>query len=180
MKNLQRPLSYLLSILLISTLFLFSHCSEDDDEKNENADLIGTWTMTSIDIDLMIDGKSLMQFLIEDAGLSEAEAALLETFFKSTLEDEISSGQIELKADNTYIADFGDDPDTGKWSYNASTMILTIDSNDPDEDIQEIKVKSVSSTTLVIEQSEVVEEDLDDDQINEEIDTMIEMIFTKS
>jgi len=179
MKNVKKPLTYLISILLLSTLLLFSHCDKSGDEENANADLVGTWTITSINIDLMVDGKSLTQFLI-DAGYGESEAALVEAFFTSLLEDEIGDGEIELKSNNTYVADFGDDPDTGSWSYNSSTKILTIDSDDPSEDIQEITVKSISATTIVIEQSEIMEEDVDDDGTSEEVNSTIEMTLTKS
>jgi hypothetical protein len=180
MNQLKKVLTYSTSFLFLFSLLLFSNCSKDGNDENPNADLIGTWKTSTINVDLMIDGKTLSQFLI-DGGASEAEAALIEDYFTTILETEVGDGEIQLKSDNTYIADFGSDsPDTGKWSYNASTKILTIDSDDPLEDNQEIKVKSISSSTLIIEQNEVVEEDLDDDGIDEQIDTTIEMTFTKS
>ena len=180
MNYLKKSFSFFITIFLIGSILLFSNCNNDDDgDENANSNFVGTWTVSSVEAELSINGKSLTQYLI-DGGATADEAALVEEFFNSFLEDEMGEGEIQLKADNTYIADFGSDPDTGTWSYNASTGYLTIDPSDPNEDNSEIKVVSITSTTLIIEQSETMEEDVDDDGIDEEIDIRIEQTFTKS
>ena len=130
----------------------------------------------------MKPGKLLLADRFLGLGLLASAAGLLaalDRLFKSLLEDDIGDGEIEFKSDNTYVADFGDDPDTGKWSYDSSTGYLTIDSDDPDEDIQMILVKSISSSTLVIEQSETIEGEIDQG-VTVEIDAIIEMTLSKS
>ena len=181
MNRFRRLLTQLISIPILFSLFLFIHCSSDDGEnENEETKFVGTWVIASVDAELTIDGKPLLQILIDEFELTEDEAEILEDFFKKSLEDEIGDGEIELKSDNTYVADFGDDPDTGKWSYNSSTGYLTIDSDDPDEDTQMIKVSSITSNTIILEQEETFDEDLDDDGTDEEIDAKIEMTLAKS
>ncbi len=179
MTYLKKLITYFTLPLFVLSLLLFSNCNKDSEDANANSDLIGTWNSSSVNVDLMVNGKTLSQFLI-DGGATEAEAALFEDFLTSDIVDSSGDGEIQFKSDNTYIANFGGDPETGKWSYNASTGILIIDSDDPTEDTQEIKVKSLTSTTLIIEDSEIMEEDIDDDGTTEQISISIEMTFTKA
>lgn len=179
MDRFKKSLTFLSSLFIVFSLLLFANCSSDSEGENADAQFVGTWNLTSVSVELSIDGKSLVQYLIDNGEMTQGEAELLEDFFKSFLEAELSDGQIELKSDHTYVADFGDDPDTGKWSYDASSKYLTIDSDDPGEDTQMIMVKSITSSTLIIEQKEIVEEDIDDDGTSEEIDAAIEMTFSK-
>lgn len=170
-----------MSFLFVFSLLLFNNCSSDGDEGDtENNKFIGTWTTSSIEVELLAGGIPFIQYLIDNGDLTEAEAELIEAFFKSSLEDELGEGEIELKSNNTYVADFGDEPDTGSWSYDSSTGYLTIDSDDPDEDVQMIMVKSITSSTLIIEQSETFEEDINNDGTIDEVEASIEMTFTKS
>ena len=181
MNRFKKFLAFFAPILLFSSLFLFNNCSSDGDEgDNENNKFIGTWTMSSIDVELKAGGIPLIQYLVNNGDLTEAEAELIEAIFKSALEDELGEGEIELISNNTYVADFGDEPDTGSWSYDSSTGYLTIDSDDPNEDTQMIMVKSITSSTLIIEQSETFEEDVNDDGTIDEVESSIEMTFTKS
>lgn len=179
MNRLKKSLTYLFSTLIFFSLLLFSHCSSDGDSENEDAKLVGTWTLSAVEAVFMVDGKPLLEYLVDEGQLTEAEAEIIEALFEDLITEDLDDGEITLKSDNTYIADFGDDTETGKWSYDESTKILTIDPDDPTEDTQEITVKSISSSTLVIEQSETIEEEIDEGMIVE-IDATIEMTFTKS
>lgn len=179
MNRLKQSLTYLLSSLIIFSLLLFSHCSSDGDSENEDAKLVGTWILSAVEADFMIDGKPMLDYLVDEGQLTEAEAELIEALFQDLITEDLDEGEITLKSDNTYMADFGDGAETGKWSYDESTKILTIDPDDPGEDTQEITVKSISSSTLVIEQSETIEEEIDEGMIVE-IDATIEMTFSKS
>ena len=182
MKLLSKALSSLLLFAFFVSLTFFMSCSDDGDSGNgDDAQLVGTWTVTEATAELSVGGKSFLDYLVEEGGLTEVEAAFFEGVFTALLETEFVGAQIELKADNTYVAEFDDDgADTGTWSYNASTMQLTVTSDDPMEDPQVIQIKSTSGNTLVFEQSESFEEDIDDDGTTEEIDAALEVTMVKS
>lgn len=181
MNRFRKPLVFSVSLLIIFSLLLFNNCSNDGDEvDNENNKFIGTWTTSSIEVELIAGGIPFMQYLLNNGDLTEAESELIEAFYKLPLEDDLGDGEIEFKSNNTYAADFGDEPDTGSWSYDSSTGYLTIDSDNPDEDVQMIMVKSITSSTLIIEESETFEEDINGDGTIDEVEASIEMTFTKS
>jgi hypothetical protein len=180
MNKIRKPFSFIASLLLIFSFLLFNSCSDDDDSGGSQLLIIGVWATEVVDFELSIDEVPLVEYLINDVGMPESEAELLAEAFTLLLEEEIGNFEIELKEDNTYVANFEDGIDTGKWAYDAGSGFLTINPDDPDEDLQMIKVKSLTASGLIIEQSETIEEDVDDDGTPEVIDVAIEMIFIRS
>lgn len=174
MNRNKKSLIYFMSFLTAISLLLFVNCNSDDVE-DEGAMLIGVWSVTTLNIEMTIDGKSFTQYLL-DYGISNDEVELAEDFFISTYEDRIKDLVIEFKDDNTYDNGF----EIGTWSYDALNKILT---TMPDDfNTFEQKVKSITSTTLVI-----IDELMGDRSYYEfngedigEIDTVIEVTFTKS
>ena len=178
MNRFKQSNAFLVILSTIFSLLLFSHCSDDNDVEGENAKLVGTWILSSVDAEFMIDGKTMLDYLVDEGELTEIEAELIEVYLKALLEDELDDGEIIIKSDHTYVVDFGDGIETGTWSYDSSTKYLSINPDDIDEDPVMIMVKSITSTTLTIEQSETIEEEIEEG-IPIEIEATIEMVFTK-
>lgn len=178
-----------LALLVLFSLTFLVGCNDGDDgeEAGEEAQFVGTWSVSDVDIEAMVGDQTLADFIIA-AGLveSQAEAEVLITLlFTGPLEQELDGGTITLNADNTYTATFDDgDPSTddsevGLWSYDPDTMILTIDADEPGIEDIEIKVVSISGNTMVVEQSETEEVDINEDGTDEQIEVTITMTLTK-
>ncbi len=173
---------FLYSFSILFSVIILSSCDggdNDEDTKTGEENLVGDWTSQSIDIDMMVGDQTIVEYLVSE-GVSQSEAELAAAYLKSEFEDEISDIELTFNSDKTFVVDSDDgDPSTGTWSYNESTSILTLDYDDPDEDTQDIPIKSLTSSVLVALQNEIVEEDINDDEVDEEIEITIELTFNK-
>lgn len=180
MHGIKKLVPLFTSILLTFSMLLFSSCSSDSDEDTERAKLIGTWSLESLNIDLMFGDKPFRQYL-QDKGVSEDEIQAAEEFFMSDIENSIQDNDLVLKQDNTYITG----QEVGTWSYDASRKVINIKVDDFNN--FDYQVKSVSSTTLVllIEQMNAYHYDhfrggLGDIEIDESINVVLEVTLSKS
>jgi hypothetical protein len=176
MNGIKKSIPSITLILMAFSILLFSYCNNNNDAENENAKLIGTWSLISYNIDLMIDDKTFTQYLL-DNGFSEKEIESAEEFFKSLIEDRIEDIDLELKDDDTYVSG----QETGTWSYDASSKIITTKPDDFNSFDQ--LVKSVTSTTLVIVFEQINEFGYDEyngEDIDDSIDVIIEITLSKS
>lgn len=166
--------------LFIVILFVgFSACNKDDDgDGSSNLTtselLIGTWSVTDFDLDIMIGSQSLIDYLIEVEGLTPEEAAAQNAIFEAFLESEVT-GTLTLKSDNTYVSNFGDGSTTGTWSLSADEKILTLVEG---SDTIVLTINSVTTTTLKVTISEVSPEDLDDDPETPDVIISVEANLT--
>ena len=179
MKRSKRNLAYLATVLITYSLLIFSGCSESSEEEPDpQSQFVGTWTTENITVAFFVDGKSLEEYILDGGGSADDVTSATQNLF-SILEDELggSEGEVELKADNTYTAKFGNvTKDKGTWSYNPTTETLTFNSDGG----QEVDVSSFSSSKIVIEQTGVLSEDIDSDEIEEEIDVYLSYNYIKS
>lgn len=122
----------LLSLLLAAfSVVSFSSCSDDSEEElSATVGLIGTWTLQSADI--LINDKSMEQFITELATLMGVpEESIAEEFEMDGFE---SGTSLEFKEDGTYVlTEVGEDtPETGLWSATDKTVtIRDAAGNDP-------------------------------------------------
>jgi hypothetical protein len=183
MNRLNVFLSTTLSLIVLFALaFLVSCDNNDDDGPGQDAQFVGTWNVTGVTIDAMIGDESLAQYLVSQGlanSLPEAEA-FVTLFFTGPLQQELTGGSIVLRADKTYTATFDGESENGLWNYNATTQILKIDSDEADIEDVEVKVVSISGNTMVAEQSETEQEDINDDGTPENIEVTIQLTFTKA
>jgi hypothetical protein len=167
-------------ILVLITGIILSACTKKDDTTSNKADLVGTWTMGTPTVTVMIGTKTLLQYLTSVAGLSASEAATFNTAFNQAILESFTGdtgGTITIKSDGTYTANIGDEPDSGTWSLSADGKKLTIDSDDGD--LMIFDLVELTSSKLSIKMTETQMEDLNNDSILEAITVSIVMNFTR-
>jgi len=172
-KKVLYPASLILFCLIMC---MFVSCNNDDEEPSPADLLVGKWTISSTTMDLAFDNKNLVQYLVDELGLSQLEA----TAFNDMLEDallEFFVGTIDFKQDHTYTINMGGETDSGTWSLSADGQTLTLDADTIDE--TEAMIISLNSSTLAIEMTQHAEEDLDEDGITEQLIMKISMTLNK-
>ena len=175
MKQSKNNITFLLTILFTSSLLVFSSCSENGEEDPQQK-FVGVWTLDRTIVGFSVDGMSVEEFLL-DNGASTEEVELVQEQLISVLQGAFDEeGQIELKADNTYVANFGNDTDTGTWNYVASSETLTITSNDGDQDIEVI---SLTSSKLIIGLVISMFGDIDANGTDDEIEVQMQQEYLK-
>ncbi len=171
MKHLSLRIFFL---ILIAGLIL-SGCNKDTkDTPLDN--IIGTWTAGTHTFTVMIGTKTLTQYFIEVAGMSESDAQLYTSYFNQAVQQS-STGTIQIKSEGTYTTNLGGETDTGTWSLSSDGKILTIDSSTDDPFTAEIV--ELTSSKLRFKMSESMSEDMNNDQIPETLTINFEMVFTR-
>ena len=158
-------------------LLSISACGDDDESFSEN-DIIGVWTITAASADASVGSMSLIDYLVQTVGLSQLEAQALETAFSQGFANGFD-GTVEMKADNTYIAEFGDDPtETGTWELlEGGTVLRLLETGEDTPTV--LDIISLTSSRMVLEFSETESDDLNFDGIDEELTILIEMTLQK-
>lgn len=159
--------------LVMITGIVFASCSKDSDPAK---DIIGTWTISNVEFDATVGTKSLMQYYMDEFGMTEPQATAAMAAFNAVLAMQFT-GTIEINADNTYEADMGGESDSGTWSLSADNEKLTIDSDTEPPMIFDLI--EISSKKAVLQGTEGFEEDLNEDEIPESVSMTIEMTLTK-
>lgn len=169
----------LYGLFVVAFLVGLTGCNKDDDgDGSSNLTtrelLIGTWTVTDFDLEILIGSQSLLDYLIEVEGLSPEEAAAQNAIFEAFLVSEVT-GSLTLKSDNTYVSNFGEGSTTGTWSLSADEKTLTLVEG---EDTIVITINSITATTLKATISETSQEDLDEDPETPDVIISIEALLT--
>lgn len=166
------------SLVVMVLLVGFTGCNKDDDDDGNGLStselLIGTWTVSDFDLTFTVGDKSLIDYLIEEEGLTPEEAAELNAVFEAFLESEVT-GTITFNSDKTYVTNFGEGSSSGTWSLSADEKTLTL--VEEGENII-ITINSISSNTWLATISETSAEDLDDDPLTPDVMLTIEIIMT--
>ena len=176
MKKLSNTLFRFLIITLVIGL---TACSKNDDGDGSNNFstgelLIGTWSVTDFDLNIMIGSRSLIDYLIEVEGLSPADAAAQNAIFEAFLASEVT-GTLTLKADNTYVSNFGDGSTSGTWSLSSDEKTLTLVEG---ADTIILTINSISAKTMKATISESSLEDMDEDPATPDVPVTIEALLT--
>lgn len=154
----------LLFTICVSTFFVA--CSEDDEVTiTSKNDLVGTWTLKGADFDVLMNGSSYKEQLI-NSGMTEEQADEYLAFFTEDTYEEGTT--IELKSDDKYeitYLDDQDDPDFGTWNLSSDLKKITIDEGTDDELIFDIK--SFNGSNLSLFNSLAEEMDIDGDGKND-------------
>jgi hypothetical protein len=166
-------------IFLSSLIVFFAGCNGDDDgEEMGGNDLIGTWEVTNAEVDAMVGSQSLTDYFINVGGLSPENAAIAYTLFETFFLAELD-GTIQFLGNNTYLSNFGNQPDDGTWSLSSDGKTLTLDGGTVDEIV--ITINSLTSTSANLTFSQDLEEDLDDDPETPDvpIDVTVDLTLAK-
>jgi len=153
MKNLTEKLSYL--FFAFPLLVFLANCGSDDGPVGGDNDLLGVWTVASVDVDLDINGQTIAEFFT-DAGIPAEDASEFEEFFDAEYAGDGFDGTIEFKSDNTYINMFDGDTEVGTWTLIGTALTII----SPDGDPIVGQVITLNSSTLVMSLDEI--EDLGD------------------
>ena len=139
--------------------------------------LVGTWTSTEITINAFVGTQTLVEYLVDVVGLTQAEAEAQNDLFVDSLVPELT-GSLTLNADNTYESDFIGGSDTGTWSLSADETTLTLFEG-PDTIV--ITINSISETTWSATLSDTFPQDLDGDPGTADVDVTVvaDVILTK-
>jgi len=164
----------LMSLLMILSTIM--SCNKDEEDPQTSDLIIGTWTVESVTIDLFFNDQSLVQYLMDQFDISLAEAELLESMLLEDYLEEFT-GSINIKDDNTYVINFGDEVDSGTWEWSADGETITFDKGTNDE--MEATIIQLNSTELIIEMIQTAEEDVDEDGIDDDVTMEIKMTLTK-
>ncbi len=164
----------------MTVVCFFSSCNNDDETSPSDL-LIGEWTFSSASMDLTINGKTLVQYLMDEGELTESEAEILVDSLYGMIEDDFvpeSTVVITIKSDGTYlITDPSSGNDDGTWELSADGKTLTLDKGTEDEMIFE--VVSLSDSKLVIVSIQELEDDFNEDTVDEILAIELKMTLNK-
>jgi hypothetical protein len=130
---------------LIASMFFVSSC-ETEAEIIES-DLIGTWEMGQVSVDIKVGPISLKQFLLTALQLPEVAADALEEQLTAEFLD-IGSGTITFNEDYTYALIDGDLGEAGTWSLEDKMLYMILTGETTDEN--PFEVRSLSGTAAVV------------------------------
>lgn len=157
-------------------LFATFSCNEDGEVFVED-DIVGLWTITEASADISVGEMSFTDYLKEYLQLSDIEAQAFELAMKQGITEGMN-GTVEMKSDNTYLAEFADDPpETGDWELIDGKLLKLLETGGTEP--TELTIISLTSSKLVIEFNETETEDLNQDGTDEEITMLINMTMTK-
>jgi hypothetical protein len=158
--------------VIIAGLILWS-CSEDPTPEEK---IVGNWTTESATFTAMVGNKTITQYLIDEVGLTEAQAQSFMVLFNSELQQSFT-GTMQIKPDYTYTATLGGEADDGTWSLSSDEKKLTIDSSTEEPMI--LDVIELTSSRIHLRGTQTIAEDLNDDSTFETITLTVDLTFTK-
>jgi hypothetical protein len=168
--------NFWLAIILVGTL-LTTACSNDDEP--EISAIVGTWNFGGLDIDIKINDKALLNYLVQDLGYPQNEAVLFEAFLKSSLTSEVplNNASITFKADGSFeVKENGTVQETGTYELNAAKTLLKLTSGGTTD---ELEVLELSQSRMVIQFSEIDNDDISEDGVPEKIEVEVTVRFTR-
>ena len=163
--------------MMVLAILFFSGCNKDDEPDPTTQQLIGVWQADQISLGASIDGVNYYQYLLNEGYTEEEANSALDLLGNLLILS--YSGTVEFKSDNTYTSTLGSSVETGTWSVLNGGATLQMKANGS-SDTDEIEIKSIGSTQLVLAFTDTHDDDVNDDGIDEEVITEIELTFAKS
>lgn len=172
MKTLTKKIA--LSLMALALVLTFPGCEKNNTNENHSGNIVGVWTLESTTLDVLINGKSMIDYFMEEFNLTKEQAeALADLYF----EGGNSEGTIEFKPDGTYMANMDGEKDEGIYEISADKKKLTIDKGTIYE--MEFVVRTLTSSALIVEFTETESEDINEDGVADEIEILITMAFKR-
>lgn len=156
---------------VVAALIFFVSCDREKTSVKDD-DIIGVWTIASVDYNITVDGVDIIEYVMELFGISQSQAEAFKEMYTYDM-----TGTFEFKADGTYFVDYEDGEDSGTWSLISGGEAILFD----DGTIYEINANVVSykSDRLELNYTEKEYEDMNEDGTDEEILSKITMVMTK-
>jgi hypothetical protein len=143
---------------LIASMFFVSSCEKEGEIVE--SDLIGTWEMGQVSVDMMVGPISLKQFLLTALQLPEVAADALVDQLTAEFMD-IGGGTITFNEDYSYALIDGDLGEAGTWSLDGKKLYMVVTGEIVDND--PLTVNSLSSAAAIVSWEEEQEVDVDED-----------------
>lgn len=174
---MENKFRFLFIICAAASLAFLSSCGEDDDGPAISP-IVGTWNFSDSELSILVDNKSISQFLIS-TGVDPLEAAAAESFYKAFLEDslDLQGTSFVFNADGTYsVRENGVVQESGTYQLNSNNTKLTITSS---EGPQEFDVEELTNNKMSLSFSEEEMEDFNEDGTLNTIAIKIKIDFVK-
>lgn len=164
------------AILLLAFIVFFSSCREK--EEPAVSPIVGTWSYSTFQLDLQVNGQTLEQFLISlGATPQEAEALanqIRNDFFSNA---DFAGTVLQFKADGTYeITVNGRLDESGTYELRNGNTLLRLTS---DSETQEFQVKELTNSRLTILLEEEESGDFFEDGSPVLVKLQLELSFVK-
>jgi len=178
MKKVQYYLKLLLLFGALSVFISYTGCNSDDEGDPIVNPLIGTWTISDVNLVTDIGDMSVKEFLMEVGGLSDLKATGYAILFESLLVSTFN-GTIEFKDDNTYVSNIAGEMEEGTWQLSSNGDKITLDTGTTEETV--ITVITLTENTLKLSLSTSELANIDDESPIPDLDISIavEMTLTK-
>ncbi len=167
---------FIMAFSLVACTF-FVGCNSDDETPNQ-AEIVGFWTYVSHTMDLNINGKDIVTFLIEDMQMQPAQAEIYKNVVLGMLgEDQFQGTTVRFNANGTFESTEPDgSKETGTYELldNGRRLVTT-----SSEGVTEFDVKTLTNNQLVIAFSETEDIDFDDDGTADVLQMDLTMTFSK-
>jgi len=144
-------------LALIASLLLVTSCEKS--KEIIEADLIGTWDMGQVSVDVKVGPISLFQSLKTTLQFTDEEAQALVDQLISEFDD--IAGTITFNEDHTYQIVNGDPVENGTWKLEGDTLYLTIAGETVDDN--PLTIVSLDGTSALVSWEEDQEVDLNED-----------------
>lgn len=166
----------ILALSLIASTFMVS-CDKDDETPNQS-DIVGLWTYVSHTMDLNINGKDIVTYLIEDLQMEAAEAEIYKNLILGMLgEEQFQGTTIRFNANGTFESTEPDgSKETGTYELLDNGRKVVTTSSDG---VRELDVKTLTNNQLVLAFSETDQIDFDEDGTDDVLVMDMTMTFSK-
>lgn len=155
-------------LTLIASLLFVSSC-EKENEISE-ADLIGTWDMGQVSVDIKVGPISLLQFLKTTLQFADQQAQDLVDQLTAEFDD-IGGGTITFNADYSYQMINGDLEENGTWKLEGDQLYMTIAGETQDDD--PLTIESIDGSSALVAWEEDQEVDINEDDMSDFTATIV-------
>jgi len=161
-------LQSIILLTLIASLLFVSSCKKENEISE--ADLIGTWDMGQVSVDVKVGPISLFQFLKTTLQFADQEAQALVDQIISEFDD-IGGGTITFNANYSYQMVNGDLVENGTWKLEGDQLYMTITGEAQDDN--PLTLENLDSTSALVSWEEDQEVDVNEDGTNDFTATIV-------
>lgn len=141
-------------VLAVVLTCLATSCGDDD--PNPVDLIIGTWTLSTYDLQITVGTKSLYDYLKTELGLTDADAQQYEAQTRSDYEYAIFQ-KIDFARSGFWTVTDAQGTSRGTWLLSSDVKTLTLDKGKATEVVFQVSTLNAGSLDLVTESSSDVE-----------------------